>query len=204
MQGLRSIEQEAAEDIFFGQVVIVWARWFLIVTGVLLVLWTTSDKDLLAIGIVPVVALMAVNFYLHGRYLTERPANPKMIALANLLDVVAITSVVMFWSDSTGSASQFFIFYYPVVLAFGFVMPPKATAAYTAVVLMVYAGACFVAGPAADLLIAGEVVEVKGLVARLITLAAMGGLGSYYWRIQRDRRSAGPELTGVPRGAAGA
>ena len=30
MQGIKRIEQESAEDIFFGQVVIVWARWFLI------------------------------------------------------------------------------------------------------------------------------------------------------------------------------
>ena len=190
MQGLRSIEQEAAEDIFFGQVVIVWARWFLIVTGALLVLWTTENKDALSLGIVPVVALMAVNFYLHGRYLTERPANPKMIGLASLLDLAAITSVVLFWSDNVGLASQFFIFYFPAVLAFGFVMPPKATVAYATLALTLYAGACFVAGPGADVLLAGEVGAVKTLIARLITLAAMGGLGAYYWRIQRDRRSS--------------
>ena len=194
MQGIKRIEQEAAEDIFFGQVVIVWARWFLIVTGMLLVLWTTDNKDVLSIGIVPVVALMAINFYLHGRYLTERPANPKMIGLASLLDLGAITSVVVFWSDSIGLASQFFIFYFPAVLAFGFVMPRRATAVYTTLALAVYAGTCFAAGPGADLLLKGDVGAVKVLIMRLITLAAMGGLGTYYWRIQRDRRNTVSEL----------
>ena len=36
MQEVRSIPQEAAEDVFFGQVVMIWARWFLIAAGVLL------------------------------------------------------------------------------------------------------------------------------------------------------------------------
>jgi hypothetical protein len=31
---------------------------------------------------------------------------------------------------------------------------------------------------------------VKSLLLRLATMAAMGGLGTFYWRIQRDRRRA--------------
>ena len=33
MTEMRSAAQEAAEDIFFGQIVIIWARWFVIITG---------------------------------------------------------------------------------------------------------------------------------------------------------------------------
>jgi len=32
----RTHAKEAAEDIFFGQVVIIWARWFLIAGGAVL------------------------------------------------------------------------------------------------------------------------------------------------------------------------
>ena len=35
MEGIRSPEQEAAEDVFFGQSVIIWARWFVILAGAL-------------------------------------------------------------------------------------------------------------------------------------------------------------------------
>ena len=36
MSTVGTAEREAAEDVFFGQVVIIWARWFLIVAGAVL------------------------------------------------------------------------------------------------------------------------------------------------------------------------
>ena len=182
MTDTRTQAQEASEDIFFGQVVVNWARWFLIGGGIILVLWTASDINRLVIGIMPVVALMAVNFYLQGRQLAERPANLTLVTLASLVDLAAITVVILFWpeAEQRGLGSPFFIFYYPVVLAFAFVMRPQFTLAYTAVALAAYAGA--------SLLTVGAEFDVETLVARLITLGAMGGLGNYYWRIQRNRR----------------
>ena len=38
MANVNMVEQDAAEDIFFGQSVINWARWFLIGGGMVLVL----------------------------------------------------------------------------------------------------------------------------------------------------------------------
>ena len=123
MRNLRSAAQEASEDIFFGQVVINWARWFIIVAGALLVIWTAGSPADLVIGVIPVVALMAVNFYLHGRHIAERPANLALISLASILDLAVITVVVVFWPTEThrGLASPFFIMFYPMVLAFAFV-----------------------------------------------------------------------------------
>ena len=195
MQEIRTIEREAAEDVFFGQAVINWARWFIIAAAIVLVLWTAPDVDKLVIGIVPVVALMAVNFYLHGRQLAERPANPALITAASLLDVTVITAVILFWPDAEqrGLGSQFFIMYYPVVLAFAFVMPPRITLAYTVGALAAYAGACvladsFASPDVASMIFATDVEAIKSLLVRLITLGAMGGLVTYYWRIQRNRR----------------
>ena len=175
---------EAAEDIFFGQSVINWARWFLIVGGAVLVLWTADEVGKLAIGIVPVMALMAMNFYLHGRKLAERPANPMLIAVASFLDLAVITVVVLLWPESEhrGLGSEFFVMYYPVVLAFAFVMRPKFTVAFTSTAMVAYALACFVTNSVANN------GDLETLVARLITLGAMGGLGAFYWRIQRYRR----------------
>ena len=205
MQEPRNSEQEAAEDVFFGQVVINWARWFIIAAGVVLVLMTADNTGKVVVGILPVVALMAMNFYLHGRRLAERPANRALIMLSSLLDLAAITAVVLLWPGAPGLHSPFFVMYYPVVLAFAFVMPARLTFVYTVVALAAYAGASFAAeipnlGSQEKLLLLSSNVDVlqgavESLVARLITLGAMGALGTYYWRIHRGRRRAASDQT---------
>jgi hypothetical protein len=45
-------------------------------------------------------------------------------------------------------------------------------------------GAVFVSDPGFVL----NAQDFELLITRLITLSAMGGLGTYYWRIQRQRR----------------
>lgn len=184
MESLRTPTQEAAEDIFFGQVVTIWARWFLILTGAIITLWTASTVEEITTRLPLIIVLMAVNFFLHGRYLMGQPANRMLILAASVLDLLVITGVVLTWQG--GLASQFFVFYYPVLVGFAFVFPARLTALYTFATLVAYSLACFAAEPQ----ILGSQADVKTLVMRLITLAAMGGLGTYYWRIQRDRRRA--------------
>ena len=61
MFGHRTSERAAAEDIYFGQVVANWARWFVIadIPAVLMILWTSVDTLKLISGILPVVGLIA-------------------------------------------------------------------------------------------------------------------------------------------------
>ena len=179
----RSLEQEAAEDVFFGQVVMIWARWFLIVAGAVFFLWTSERSTQLALGVVPIVALISINFYLHGRSFLERPCNTLLITAASIVDAALISAIVLLWHGATGGtglASPFFVFYYPVLLAFAFVMPRRATAVFTAVTAATYLAICF--GDIASL------TSAKVLALRLATMVAMGGLGTFYWRIQRDSR----------------
>ena len=145
MQEIRTMQQEGAEDIFYGQVVMIWARWFLIAAGIILALWGTTDPIKLAIIIIPVMALIGVNFYLHGRYLTRRPANAALMTAVGLVDIAMITVGVMAWPAGKGIFSPFFILYFPAILAFAFVMPRKVTVAFTVVTLAVYVGASFMA-----------------------------------------------------------
>jgi hypothetical protein len=180
--------QEAAEDVFFGQLVMNWARWFLIAVTAVLILGTADSTSALMVGVWPVVGLMALNFYLHGRRLAERPANPKLIGLASLMDV-AIVSIAVFAGLGAGLGdglqSPFFLAYFPVVLAFAFVMQPRLAVLFTGVVLASYAGATL-AADGRSLLQSTDALEQ--LTARLIALAAVGGLGAYFWRIERRRR----------------
>jgi len=85
-----------------------------------------------------------------------------------------------------GLKSQFFVFYYPLLLAFALVFPPKATLSFTVLTLGAYSLACFIADPAFFV----GVGDLKLFVMRVITLTAMGGLGTYYWRVQRNQRRA--------------
>ena len=198
MQVVRSAAQEAAEDLFFGQVVIIWARWFLILTGATLTLWSATTVGEITAKILLVVILMAMNFFLHGRYLMERPANRTLIIAASALDLLVITGAILLWQGQGGLRSQFFVFYYPVLLAFAFVFPPRLAFAYTGCAMIAYVAACL----AADFSILADAGDLKLLVMRLVTLGSVGGLATYYWRIQRERRRVEAGLSAAA-GAAG-
>lgn len=178
-----SIKQEVAEDIFFGQIAIIWARWFFIVAAAILVLWTAETTGELTMGVLLIAALMSVNFFIHGRYLTEKPANEMLILITTMIDLFLITLVVMFWGPG-GLESNFFIFYYPLFFAFALVFSPGYTVAYTILALGCYAGAIIMG----DVQVLADVAALELFVMRVITLAAMSGLGTYYYRVQRKRR----------------
>lgn len=175
--------QEAAEDLFFGQTVIIWARWFSIAACAITTLWTATTISELTINTLLIIALMALNFFLHGRYLMERPVNQRLLIGVSALDLLLISATISTWQAQTGLASPFFVLLYPIVLAFAFVFPPRLTALYTGGALLLYTTICLVPH---GLLLTND--ELKLLLMRLITLASMGGLGTYYWRIQRRRR----------------
>ncbi len=115
MPNVRTPTQEAAEDIFFGQIVIIWARWFFILAGAILALWSSATISELTLAVVFIVALMGINFFVHGRYLLEKPANRLLILVTALLDLIIITLLVLTWQGEGGLRSQFFIFYYPLL-----------------------------------------------------------------------------------------
>lgn len=184
MKALRTTEQEAAEDIFFGQLVIVYARWFVVVAMTILVLWSSDSINQMVLGIAFVVPLIALNFFVHGRYLMEKPANRLLLILLSIIDALVISLIIAFWPGSKGLFSQFYIFYFPIVLAFAFVFSGRLSTVYTLFTLGLYTATCFFFSPE----FLQDMVEVERLVIRLITLAAMGMIGAYYYRIQRRRR----------------
>ena len=178
MQETRTRAQEAAEDVFFGQAVMIWARWAVIAAAAVLILWTSSSIRELEGKVLVVVGLMAINFFLHGRYLMERPANRYLVVLASMVDVALITAMVVI---SGGFQSAFFVLLYPVVAAFALVFPPRLAIAFTAATVGLYSLSAMLNPPA-------DYQQLKVLLVRVITLAAMGALGTYYWRVERDRR----------------
>src|SRR6266851_2368064 len=158
LKEVRSHEQAALEDVFFGQSVILWARWSVILAGAVLVLWTST---------------------------TVAQLTRTVVVAASVADLVLITGIVAFWPGAVGLNNQFFVLYYPVVFAFALVFPRAIEAGYTVLAIAAYSTVCFVFSGSA--VFADGAVNLKTLMMRLIVMAAMGFLGNYYFRIQRDR-----------------
>ena len=184
-------EREAAEDIFYGQVVINWARWFVILAGTAFVMMAAESTSDLAIGMAPVVGLMVVNFYLHGRRLVNQPANLTLVGISSVIDVILITAVVIIGpsEELMGLDSQFYVLYFPVIAAFSFVFGRKMAIAFTAVTGVAYAAATVIAGTGAATAPLATSPDAESMVTRVIVMLAIGGLGTYFWKVQRDRRN---------------
>ncbi len=180
---VRSRKQAEQEDVFFGQTVIVWARWGVIVAGIVLVLWTSTDVALLTRTMPFFLVLMAINFFFHGRYVMGSPLNRTVVTAASIVDLALITAIVVFWPNAEGFRNQFYVLYFPVVFAFALVFTRRIEAVYTVLACTAYAGACLLTGT----LNVADGSELKTLVMRLIVIASMGFLGNFYFRIQRDR-----------------
>lgn len=184
--------REQAEDIYFGQVVIVWARWFVILAAAMLALWSSSDTGSLAGRAAIVIAMMGVNFFLHGRLLMERPANGRLLFAVGVADLVAIGLMVGFWGPG-GQESRLYVLCYPLLFAAALVLAPRSTLLYAALAIGGYLAICFIHEP--SFLVHAD--DAKEVAIRVITLAATAGLGAYYWRIQRARRDFDRSVDGV-------
>ncbi|HYL08478.1 MAG TPA: hypothetical protein VEU76_08005 [Candidatus Udaeobacter sp.] len=180
---VRTKSQAEQEDVFFGQTVIVWARWAVIVAGIVLVLWTSTDVALLSRTMPFFLVLMAINFFFHGRYVMGSPLNRTVVTAASIVDLVLITAIVIFWPNAEGFHNQFYVLYFPVVFAFALVFTRKIEVVYTVLAIAAYTGACLLTGTLA----VTDGLGMKTLVMRLIVIASMGFLGNFYFRIQRDR-----------------
>lgn len=184
------LQREAAEDIYYGQAVINWARWFMIAAGVALVMIVAETPSELTVGIAPIVGLMMVNFYLHGRRLADKPANRNLVSVSSLLDLALITSVIALSREVTGLDNQFYVAYFPVIAAFSFVMSRKSSIVYTGLAMVSYTVVCLTANTQ---ILGGDGVDLtnlESLITRLVVMGAVGGLASYFWRVQRNRRRA--------------
>lgn len=177
--------EEEKRDLFYGQLAIIAARWFVILGGVVLVLWTARDVSTIGLPIALMAVLMTLNFYLHARYLVRKPANQLLVYLSSCVDLAMITIIVAFWSQNAGKGvhSPFFVFYYPVLLAVGLVLPPRISLGYAVSVVAIYLAVVLIVTGTGDL------DMQKDLAERLITMFAAAALGAYYYRIARQRRA---------------
>jgi len=184
MTHLAVANREVAEDVYFGQTVIIWARWFVILAAAVLALWSSNDTGELGKRALLVVALMGVNFFLHGRSISGQPANMLLLLATSIADLAIVGGMVALWSGD-GIESELYVLYYPLVFAFALVFPQRLTAIFGSLAILSYAAICVLS----DSGMLGDAADAKALVMRVITIGATAALGAYYWRIQRRRRA---------------
>jgi hypothetical protein len=183
---------ESAADLFWGQISAIWARWTIVVGGAALVLSQAADAGALAVGILPVLGLLIANFYLHGRYLIEKPANATLTLLASGFDLAMLALLFFSWMGAPGLGNPCYLLLYPILFSVGLVFRPRSSWPFTVTCLTLYVLLVLPAG-------LGGQGDLKVLVVRLLTLAAVNGLACLYWRSVRrqQHKDAQHELEAV-------
>jgi len=166
-----------SDDLAYGQTVLVWARWILIGTGLVLSFWSPTDLFILQVQLAAIIALAFGNFYLHVQLLRGHPAIDNVVYAASVGDLVVVTSMVL---AQGGFQSPVFIFYFAAVVGISVAFPTALTAGYTAVVLGVYGTIC---------LATASVDDYPAVFTRLLMIAAVAICGNLFARNESHRRA---------------
>ncbi len=124
-----------SEDVASGQIVIIAARWVLVLAGLLLTLWQPGTVAELRVHIVALLLLAVGNFYLHAQVLMRRPLPDLTVYAASVADIAVITLLAF---SQGGAASGIYIFYFPAIMAFAVAFPGLVTGGFVAAVLLLY------------------------------------------------------------------
>lgn len=166
-----------SEDLASGQAVLVWARWILIGTGLLLSFWSPKDLGTLQVQLAAIIALAFGNFYLHVQLLRGHPALDTVVYAASLADIGVVTALVLVQG---GYPSPVFIFYFAAMVGISVAFPTWLTAAYTTLVVGMYGIICLATAPPAD---------DPAVFTRLLMIAAIAVCGNLFARSESKRRA---------------
>jgi hypothetical protein len=176
--GLSSwVSGATSEDLFYGQAVIVWARWILIATGLVLSFWDPQSLSLLQIQLAAIIALAFGNFYLHVQLLRGHPAIDRVVYAASAADLAVVTTLVI---AQGGYSSPVFVFYFAAVLGLSVAFPAVLTAIYTSAVVVVYGIVSVSTADSAD---------YPAVFTRLLMIAAIAVCGALFARSESHRRA---------------
>jgi hypothetical protein len=179
--------RKATSNLASGQIVIVSARWVLILTALALSLWSPAPSDLnwLRLSLLVLLTLAVGNFYLHAQILMRRAVPEPVAYAASVADLIVITVLTAAFG---GSDAPMFVFYYPALLAFALVFPLPQVVLFTAAVVWLYAMVSL--GDPWRWLGLLDSTDSQVLVARLISLVAIAVIANYYARVESERREA--------------
>ncbi len=174
----RPLQTEAQADLDHGRVVIVTARWLLIVVGLfLLILKPTSHVAELRLQIALILLLGLANFVLHAQMLKHRSMSRAVAYAASGFDLVVITILVL----SQGGDSPIFVLYFPALVALSVAFEPLLTIGYTLATAAAYGAIAVTEMP-------GGVEAAPVVITRVLMLSAVAVCGAFYWYVEHERR----------------
>lgn len=181
----RSIDETVEDDLRYGQKVIIWARWMIVVFALIMGLYRPEGITELVIIILALLAVAVLNFALHTRVLTKQPVKINLIYVASVADICLISLIT---GLKGGINTHVFLYYYPAVLAFALVFPRKLTIQLTIVVLILYFSICLLFSNT-GLQSGHETV----LIFRLLSIFGVAIVGNQYRLIEAKRRKKAAE-----------
>jgi len=110
MAGERDGTRAALGDLLVGQTVVVYTRWVLVVSALVVALWNPGPIHELRVQVMAIVLLVGANFYLHAQLLVARPGIARELVYASSgADLVVIAAIVV---SQGGFSSQNYSFLY--------------------------------------------------------------------------------------------
>ena len=182
----KTVYETVADDLQHGLIVIVWARWSIVIFAFILRMYRATELPMLVITIIGLMAVALLNFALHASILAKRPVPVKWVYLASIVDICLISLIT---GLDGGLNTHIFLYYYPAVLGFALVFPGSVTTWLTLGVMVVYSSICiFGSNPP---------LEFDGdesiLIFRLLSLVGMAVVGNRYRFVEGYRRAKAAE-----------
>ena len=171
---------DTADDIAEGQIVIITARWILILAGWVLALWEPEQTSAweLRLAIVLLMGYSTLNFFLTIQWVTRAKILAGTALATSMADLALITALA-----AVLGAGNVYVFYLPALLALSVTFPRSVTAGCTTVVMVVY-GFIALDKAGADV----SMAEAQTIFTRLFVLAAVAFCGGLYRGLESERR----------------
>ena len=167
----------------------VWARWFILVFGLVLWLYRPADwPETYALYVPAILLFVGLNGYTHYRLATDKAVTRGWILLNATLDVFILSGAVA----ATGGFSHPYLhlLYYPQLAGYAVVLTSfRLTMACATFVAVVYLGISLTIGDSIDTAVAEE----RTLVARILVMYTVAAIVNIIARFERVRWSQAVE-----------
>ncbi len=176
----KKVEVGTEDDIAAGQIVIITARWILILAAWVLTLWEPEQTSVweLRLAIVLLMSYSTLNFFLTIQWVNRGKILAQTALMTSMADLALITVLA-----AVLGAGNVYVFYLPALLALSVTFPRSVTAACTTVVIVVYG---LIALDKAGAFV--STAEAQTIFTRLFVLAAVAFCGALYRGLESERR----------------
>jgi hypothetical protein len=178
---------EALQELADGQLVVIAARWILVIAGLLLAIWNPGPIGELRLQIMVLLVIAVGNFFLHAHVLRKKETLATVAYLSSAADLTVISILI---ASQHGFGSNLYVFYFPAIAALALAFPREITIFLVGCGAGLYTMICLRTLPD-DL--AKE--SLQALSVRLVMMAGVAVCAALYQQVEANRRRAAEEGT---------